>query len=594
MDSTVDQIKKKIDIVDYIGSLITLKKAGRNYKANCPFHNENTPSFVVSAERQIWRCFGACQDGGDVISFLMKWDNLTFFEAVKELAEQAGIQLKDVKFQDRQWKEKEVLLKINSLSAKYYHYILTDHASGKEARDYLKNRGVTKKLIETFQLGYAPQSWDSLSKFLYKKDFKDKEISLAGLSLQSAKNKSRYYDRFRGRLMFPIIDTRKNILGFSGRLLTNSEKQAKYVNTPETPLYHKRETLYGIHATHEGIRKSKTAVIVEGEFDLISSYKNSITNAVAIKGSAFTKDQLMLLKRYTKHLVLALDADFSGTQTTLRAIKDAEEMDFRVDIIRYTSGKDPDEALEKDPAGFKKLLKKPMHIYDFIIETSLERHNVEDPYEKKEFIQDVLPFITSISNPIVKSHYTKRLADIIQSDERDVELSLRKFTNQEHRSKTNVPQKQTKPEDRMEVLQKYIMSYLLQHDNPPDLFYTIADIMDIDDFTIPSYHEILLAFKKYIDNAPENKRKDSFDVKVFSENFSDPLQAVLDELFLYDISAEKIVDDDSKAFKKTLLEFKRLSLKSKLKESVKSGDSSQKMQTLTQKLAQVEKELRVM
>jgi DNA primase len=586
MQAAIDEIKKRIDIVDYIGALVPLKKMGRTYKANCPFHHEKTPSFVVSGERQIWRCFGACQDGGDVISFLMKWDNLTFFEALKELAHQIGLTLDTTKVEDRQWKQKETLLKINDFAAKYYHYLLTKHESGKAGKEYVEKRGLNAGMIDTFQLGYAPNSWDSLLKFLIKKGFSEKDIESAGLVIQSPKNPQRYYDRFRGRLMFPIIDARQNILGFSGRLLVNEDKQAKYVNTPETPIYRKRETLYGMHVAHEAIRHEKMAIITEGEFDMLSCFKHGMKHAVAIKGSAFTKDQLMLLKRYTTHLVLALDADFSGTQTTLKAIKDAEDMDFRIDVIHSNLGKDPDEALATDPIAYKKLFKKPIPIYDFIIQTAVSRHNSEDPYEKKEIVEDVLPFISSISNPIVKSHYIKRLAELIKADTRDIETAIRKLTYKESTKRTHIPTRTDTKTERHETIEKYILSAILQSEDPLQLRDSVMNILDAADFTIPSYAEIFGALLQY--------KSKTFAVDVFSHAFSGPLQSVLDDLFLNDISAEKEHDDKEKMFKKTAYELKKLSLKNRLKQSLAEGEKNESVQDLMANLTRVEKELNIL
>lgn len=596
MDSTIDDIKRKIDIVEYINALVPLKKMGRTYKACCPFHNEKTPSFTVSPDRQIWRCFGACQEGGDVISFLMKWENITFFEALKELAQLTGVTLETTKIEDRSWKDKELLLRINQMTSKYYQYLLTTHPSGKPARAYIKDRAVTDALSTTFQLGYAPESWDSLLKFLIKKGFREEDIERAGLALRSSKDPSRFYDRFRGRLMFPIIDARQNILGFSGRLLIKDEKQAKYVNSPETPIYRKRETLYGMHVAHEAIRKEKIAIIVEGEFDMISSYKHGIGNTVAIKGSAFTKDQLMLLKRYTQHLILALDADFSGTQTTLKAIKDAEDMDFRIDIIRYDFAKDPDEALAKDPVAYKKLIKKPIPIYDFILDTALSRHTQSgsaDAYAKKEAVDDVLPFLHGITNSIIRSHYIKRLADAVGIDVRDVESSLRTFALKGRVSTPHTPPTQTIKIDRHEALQKHILAQVLQSDDPLPNIALLKEILEPNDFTIPSYAQICQALIAY--------QGQKFDISLFAHSFTPALHSVLDELFLHDISAEKEDSDPLhilKIFKKTLLELKKLSLKHILKDTVAQSQDedhdSTSIHTMMEKLAQVEKELRIL
>lgn len=590
MDSTIDDIKRKIDIVEYINALVPLKKAGRTYKACCPFHSEKTPSFTVSPDRQIWRCFGACQEGGDVISFLMKWENITFYEALKELAHLTGVKLENTHIEDRSWKEKDLLLQINTLAAKYYSYIFQSHPAGEQARLYAHERGMTDALNNTFRIGYAPDTWDSLVTFLKRKGFKEVDIERAGLILQSSKDPQRYYDRFRGRLMFPIIDARQNILGFSGRLLTKDDKQAKYMNTPETPLYRKRETLFGMHVAHEAIRTSKVAIIVEGEFDMISCFKHGISNAVAIKGSAFTKDQLMLLKRYTKHLILALDADFSGTQTTLKAIKDAEDMDFRIDIIRYEFAKDPDEALQKDPIAFKKLLKKPTHIYDFILETALTRHGADtslDAYQKKEIVDDIVPFLSGIGNSIIRSHYIKRLAQAIHAEVRDIEASIRAY------SKTGktppLPQQKTQESkvNRYEGLQKHILAKILQSDIPLRIIDSMKKHVSPTDFTIPSYADIVQALFAY--------SQTEFHLDIFSQALPAALNAVIDELCLYDIAADKedsAEEEILKSAQKAILDLKKLSLKHQLT-SANVTDPHQ-LQEIAQNLARIEKELRVM
>src|SRR3989344_690284 len=274
MENIIESIKRKIDIIDYINSFIPLKKTGRNYKSLCPFHQERTPSFVVSPDRQIWHCFGSCQEGGDIFKFLMKWENLTFSEAIKELAEKAGVKLTKLDLADKVWKKKEKLYAINTLAAEFFEYVLEKTGFGKKAFEYLKNRSLDAKLIKKFQLGYAPMSWDSLLKYLGKKKFTGSDIFESGLLVKSPRGSM--YDRFRGRLIFPIKDARSNIIGFSGRSLEDIPKEAKYINTPETLLYHKRETLYGIDLAKEAVKKEKNIILVEGEFDMITPYQMCI------------------------------------------------------------------------------------------------------------------------------------------------------------------------------------------------------------------------------------------------------------------------------------------------------------------------------
>src|SRR3989338_2671402 len=287
MESVIEEIKKKIDIVALINSFIPIKKTGRNYKGLCPFHQEKSPSFVVSPDRQIWHCFGACQEGGDVIKFLMKWENITFIEALRELAEKAGVKLVKVNFEDKQWRKKEQIIGINTLATEFFEYILHKTKFGKKASEYLKHRCLDEKIIKKFQLGYAPSSWDSLLKFLKKKKYSEYEIFDSGLLVRS--DRGSLYDRFRGRLTFPIKDARGNVIGFSGRTLEETAKEAKYINTPETFLYHKRETLYGINLAKESVKKENNIILVEGEFDVILPHKLGIENIAAIKGSALTR-----------------------------------------------------------------------------------------------------------------------------------------------------------------------------------------------------------------------------------------------------------------------------------------------------------------
>jgi len=286
MNDQTEEIKEKIDIVEYIGQFVKLTKAGRNFKGLCPFHQEKTPSFVVSPDRQIWHCFGTCGVGGDVISFLMKWENLTFYEALKELAEKAGVKLESGNFEDTKWDQKEKLYAINRATLKYYQYLLAKTSYGAAAREYLQKRKLDERIINTFELGYAPSSWDSLSKYLQKKSFSLQDIAASGLII--FKNQRHGYDRFRNRIMFPLRDARDNVVGFSGRLLKDDARSAKYVNTPETDVYHKRNHLYGINKTKEAIRKRDNVIVVEGEFDLITPYQYGVENIVAIKGAALT------------------------------------------------------------------------------------------------------------------------------------------------------------------------------------------------------------------------------------------------------------------------------------------------------------------
>src|SRR3990167_5278760 len=308
MADQVDEVKQKIDIVSLIGEYVQLKKAGRNYRALCPFHSEKTPSFMVSPELQIYKCFG-CGESGDAFSFLEKYEGMDFGEALRFLADRAGIKL--VALRPGEQGEKERLYEINNLASRFYHYILVGHPAGKQAYNYLtRERGLKAGTIETFQVGFSPDVPGAIRKFLVeKKKFADRELEKAGLSVLGRAA----IDRFRGRITFPLLDHRGNIVGFAGRTMPGAKTElAKYINSPETPIYHKSRVLYGLNLAKTRIKEKKTAIVVEGELDMISSWQAGVENTVAIKGSAFTEEQLRLLTRFCQKVILALDTDFAG------------------------------------------------------------------------------------------------------------------------------------------------------------------------------------------------------------------------------------------------------------------------------------------
>ncbi len=583
MDAAIDEIKKKLDVVEYVGRFVELKRSGRNFRGLCPFHQEKTPSFFVSPDRQTWRCFGACQTGGDVIAFLMKWESITFYEALRELSQETGVKIDSLGTEDRAWKEKEKLVTIHNHAMKFYNYILTTHPSGQHARDYLKERKINEKIIQTFQLGYSPSNWDSLGAYLKKKKYTPEDLVQAGLQIKSTKGT--YYDRFRNRIMFPIIDSRDFTIAFSGRTLQKDTKEAKYVNSPETALYHKRETLFGLNLAKEAIRAEKKVILVEGEFDMISSFMHGISNVAAIKGSIVTKEQLVLLKKYTDHIILSLDADFSGTETTLRAIRDAEEMDMRIDIVTFDFAKDPDEALGKDPIAFKKLIENPIPFYDFVIDTAAKRHNTEDAFEKKKVAEEVVPFISNMENPIIKSHYIKKIANLLSTDESAVSSIMREYVLKQRKKVRRVQKQPMEEKDKFEAMQKTVLACIIQYEEPEKAFREAAIVISADDFSIPSYKELFTIVELMVENQGENF------VKELINKVQPPLLDVLDVILLTDTS--RLLDaKDTTNIKKIALHMKRLSIKSSIKGSMqKDGVGDEHIAAMSKRLAEVEKEL---
>src|SRR3989339_455921 len=337
----VAEIKSRVDIAQIIGEKIALKQRGQRFLGLCPFHSEKTPSFTVSPEMGIFKCFG-CGAVGDVFTFLEKHDGMTFVEALEFLAEKTGVKLERRVVDDRLQQVEKQIFEINHLAAEFYHYILTKHKAGEKAREYLKSRHTTQSAIETFNIGYSPNQWDNLFKFLTKKGYPSELIEQSGLAIRRARltgqqvNRSTgrdsavfqpvslpafqpvyHYDRFRGRVMFPLRDVRGQILGFAGRLLDPEIKEAKYINSPETPVYHKTKNLFGIFENREDIRKKGEAVLVEGEFDCISSWQAGVRNVVAVKGTALTSDQVKLIRRYARKVVVCLDSDSAGQEALI-------------------------------------------------------------------------------------------------------------------------------------------------------------------------------------------------------------------------------------------------------------------------------------
>ena len=584
MENPIEEIKKKIDIVEFIGSFITLKKAGRNYKAVCPFHQEKTPSFVISPERGIWHCFGACGEGGDVIKFLMKWENITFIEALRELAKKTGVKLNKISFEDKIWQKKEKYLGMNQIAGEFFHYILKKTAFGKKASQYLKDRALNQSIIDKFQLGYSPSSWDSLKLFLKKKKYEEEEIMENGLLIRSERGS--YYDRFRGRLMFPLKDGRNNILGFSGRILDEKEKEAKYINTPETPIYHKRETLFGINLAKEEIKKKQNAFIVEGEFDMIIPYQFGFSNFVAVKGTALTNEQLMLLKRYTDKITLMMDTDPAGIESIKRGIDEAEKFDFEIRVVTIDYAKDPDEALKKDQTKFKKLIAKPMPIYDFLIETAKKKYPEETAFAKKKIGEEIIPMIEKITNPIVRTFYIKKLSNVLDVSEAVIENLVNQLKRKKKQQSLNKIKYNKPIEDSRELtIDKYILSIVFQSENPKEIYHKFFNVLKPEYFLHPSYEKISRLF---FDEIEKNKK---VDINQFGKNLSKELQPIFDEIFLFASTDHDLSDVN---LDRLIYEIKKYYFKREIKKILSEEESTEKkkqLKEISENLKEVEKKL---
>ena len=443
--SQTDEIKSKLSVEEVISGYLQLQRAGRNLKANCPFHNEKTPSFVVSPERQMWHCFG-CDEGGDIFTFVMKIEGLEFRDALKLLAEKAGVELKTSGYKSSDTGKKKRVLEVVEVSRKFYEECLKIK-TGKKANEYLLNRGLSKNIIEKFQLGYAPDSWDLLSKFLKKKGYQDNEIFTAGMTVK--KDSGGNYDRFRGRIMFPINNVSGQTVGFSSRVMPGQdESQAKYINTPETVLYNKSQILYGLDKAKMAIRKNDLAILVEGNMDVIASFQAEVENVVASSGTALTAEQIRIIKRYTDNVAFSFDLDSAGIKAANRGIEIALAEGMSVQVITVPEGKDPADCVKSNPDLWKEAVKNPKPIMEFYFESVFAKYDLTKIEDKKKIAAELLNIISKISNKIEQSHYLQMLAEKLSVDEK----VLRETLENAERNKSHFENRFKKDENGPQIL----------------------------------------------------------------------------------------------------------------------------------------------
>ncbi len=526
MAGTVDEIKSKADIVQIISEKISVKKAGKHFKALCPFHGEKTPSFMISPELQIFKCFG-CGESGDVITFLEKYEGMDFNEALSYLSERTGVKLDQGNFQPK--KDKERIIETNSLAVKYYQYLLLKHNLGKEALLYLtQKRKMNLETIEKFRIGYSPDNPNLFeSFFLKKKGLQNRDLVMAGICFERY---GRLVDRFSGRIIFPLFDHRGNVVGFSGRILSGQNKElAKYINTPETPAYHKSEILFGLNFTKTEIKEEGYAVIVEGELDMISPWQRGVKNIVAIKGSALTEAHARLIGRFTKNITLALDADFAGNAAAKRGIEIAQNMGLKIKVARIKGFKDPDEVAVSDVGAFSKCLNSALPVYDYIIDSALEKYDSNSIEGKIDVSKEVIPFLTKIEDEIMKAYYIERLSKKLKVPYESVysEVEKRKIdglSSEEGRKNEYVKQ------DRREIVEEMLL--ILYMISSPKMAVESGSL-----FKAPFIIKVIGKLADYL-------KKHDFEIKDFSESLPEELKAKFNEIYLLYASDVESLDKD--------------------------------------------------
>ncbi|MGA7678353.1 MAG: DNA primase, partial [Dehalococcoidia bacterium] len=432
--SVIDDVKQRLDIVQVVSEYTKLQKSGRNYRALCPFHSEKNPSFFVFPERQSWHCFGACGTGGDIFSFTMKKEGVDFAQALHLLANKAGVSLVAPATPEKQSqnKEREKLFEVNEAAAEYYHHLLLNTSVGEIARNYLTRRGLLPETIKNFQLGFAPEGWDTIKQYLKDKEYGETELLASGLVVERDDKNS--YDRFRNRLMFPIRNIQGKILGFGGRALDDS--LPKYLNSPQTPIFDKSSSLYGIDRAKTAIRQKDQAVIVEGYIDVLTAHQHGYYNVVASMGTAMTDKQLSIIKNLTKNLILALDADTAGEEAISRSgemidkmlpvppsfygwVKYEDAHNAEVKILVLPQDKDPDDIIKEDASQWQKLIIDAKPMIDFIIENVIAKVDLASARDKSLAVEKLLPLLSQMEDSVRQAHYVERLARLLKIDEHD-------------------------------------------------------------------------------------------------------------------------------------------------------------------------------
>jgi DNA primase len=420
-DNIVEEIKSRCNIVDVIGRHVSLKKAGNNYKGVCPFHNEKTPSFVVSDAKQIFTCFG-CGATGDVIEFVQKYNNLDFHESIEKLAGEYGIEIKSASFEAEG--KKASFYEINREAAAFFYRNFTKKAN--PAYDYMIKRGLEPATLKKFGIGYADEEWDSLLNYFLDKGVKPELLLELGLVSES---KGKFYDKFRDRVMFPIINTRGKVIGFGGRTLHDGTP--KYLNSPESPVFSKKNNLYGLNLTRQDINKENYAILVEGYMDVISLYQHGIRNVSASLGTALTENQAAMLKRYTDHIVLSYDADSAGQAAAARGLDILHKTGCKVKVLHVTDGKDPDEFIKKNgKEKFLKLVNEAMPFAEYKIHLLKQRLDIGTTEGSVTFLQEAAHILKDVS-PVEADIYIKKIAKETKISEGAIRLEIYGNNNSE-------------------------------------------------------------------------------------------------------------------------------------------------------------------
>jgi DNA primase len=524
--SVIDDVKQRLDVVQVVSEYVKLQKAGHNYKAACPFHSEKNPSFFVFPDKQSWHCFGACGTGGDIFSFIMKKEGVDFAQALRLLAGKAGVLL-DTKVapeKQAQNKEREKLYEINEAAAAYYHHILLNASEAAPARNYVAERGLSLETIKNFQLGFAPEGWETIKKYLKGKGYEEKQLLDAGLLVKRDDGSS--YDRFRNRLIFPIRNGQGQAIGFGGRALDDS--LPKYLNSPQTLIYDKSSSLYGIDRAKTAIRENDLAIITEGYMDVLTAHQYGYKNVVAFSGTSIVDKQIVISKILSRNLILALDADAAGEGAVSRSAEMLDKMlpvppfygwvkyedahKAEVKILILPQGKDLDDVIKdvikEDSLQWQKLIADAKPMVDFIFQSSIAKLDTTSSRDKSIAVERLLPLLAEMKDPLRQAHYLERLAHLLKIDEHFLIDTLRKFRTTERRRRGTTSANSLAPVAVTVVssspLEQYCLALLLQY---PELKSESTELSP-EHFENTENREL---FTKWYDCDDVSKLEDSLD-----------------------------------------------------------------------------------
>ncbi|MXZ08556.1 MAG: DNA primase [Gemmatimonadetes bacterium] len=482
-ETVIDQVRLSIDIVDVVGDHVALTRRGKNFVGLCPFHDDSTPSLNVSQEKQIYKCF-ACGAGGNSFTFLRDIENISFIEAVRQLADRAGIALPDAKPADPDQQEVfDQIYRANELAVKYFHHLLTQDEKAADAMAYLENRGINRDVIDAFSLGYAPDQWDGFLQIATRRDFSPQILERAGLVLQRQTGGG-FYDRFRNRITFPIHAATGRPVAFGARAL-DPDEQAKYINSPETPVYNKSATLYGLWRNRDAIRDAGVALVVEGYMDLIALAQYGIENAVASSGTALTTDQARLIRRYVPKTILIFDGDTAGATAAMRGIGSLFEVGLEVRVVTLPEDHDPDSYVRAHgPDGLLRLTENAASAIDFLIEQFAQRDDLSTVDGKTRTANALAELIGRITDNALKQFLIKDIAEKIGIDEK-VLIGIAQTQRRTTRPQNGQPEPEsydTRPRSERELL-----TFLMQH---PETTDSVFKQISPDNFTNSTYRQI--------------------------------------------------------------------------------------------------------